>query len=83
MALLKTTEYKGLTVTDALYTVESITIQGGQLDFFVSMRAVAGAQMLDGENYGCAYDPAAGTPEEQAYAWLKTQDAFSGATESE
>ncbi|HFD7847431.1 TPA: hypothetical protein ACF58E_002115 [Klebsiella michiganensis] len=83
MALLKTTEYKGLTVTDAIYTLESITIQGGQLDFFISMRAAAGTPMLDGENYGCAYDPAAGTPEEQAYAYLKTLPAFSEATEVE
>ncbi|HGN8793825.1 TPA: hypothetical protein ACK1ZR_003748 [Klebsiella michiganensis] len=82
MAIKKTTEFKGLTVTDAVFTVDSITIQGGQLDFFVSMRAAPGSQMLDGENYGCAYDPEAGTPEEQAYAHLMTLDFFEGATGS-
>ncbi|WP_417639099.1 hypothetical protein [Klebsiella aerogenes] len=77
MAILKTVDFKGITVENAVFTVDTITIQGGQLDFFVSMRAKADAPMLDGENYGCSYDPSAGTPEEQAYSYLKSLEKIS------
>lgn len=83
MALIKTTIYKGLTVTDARYTVEYITIQGKQLDFFVSMKANKDSPQLDGETHGCSYDPTAGTPEQQAYAYLKTLEEFEGAEEAD
>ncbi|WP_316533437.1 hypothetical protein [Klebsiella michiganensis] len=82
MTLLKTTDYKGITIVNALYTIETITIQGGQLDFYVSMRSKAGAPPLDGENHGCSYSESAGTPHEQAYAYLKTLEKFSDAIES-
>lgn len=82
MSLKMTTEFKGLTVVDAIYSVDRITIQGGQLDFFVSMRAAEGAQMLDGENYGCPYNSKGSTPEEQAYAYLMSLDLFKNATEN-
>lgn len=66
--------YKGLDIPAALITVQSCSVQGSQLDFFVSMRAGEGLPMIDGQTHGCAYDPSAGTPEEQAYAYLATLD---------
>ena len=80
MPFLKTTDYKGLTVENAIYTVESITIQGGQLDFFVSMRAKPESPILTGEYHGCVYDINNGTPESQAYSYLETLDFFKSAT---
>lgn len=80
MFLKMSTEYKGLSINDAIYTVESITIQGGQLDFFVSMRAFPGSPLIDGDNFGCIYDPDAGSLEEQAYNHLQTLAIFQSST---
>ncbi|AVF01491.1 hypothetical protein [Klebsiella aerogenes] len=79
MSLIKTTSFKGLTVINAIYTVEQITIQGGQLDFFVSMKATKTSMPIDGETHGCAYNSSGATPEEQAYAYLKTLPFYADA----
>ena len=81
MSFYKTIEYKGLMVQNAIYTVESITIQGEQLDFFVSVRAKKGSELLSGEYYGCSYDKLKGDPEDQAYSYLKTLEFFKGVVE--
>lgn len=81
MSLLRDITYKGIPIKNAVYTVDTITIQGGQLDFFVSIRASKDAPLLDGETHGCVYNPEAGTPEEQAYAYLKSLDEYKDAVE--
>lgn len=80
MILKMETTYSGIELPDAIFTVESITIQSGQLDFFVSTRAKEGSIILTGETYGCSYNEGDGTPYEQAYAHLLTLESFNGAS---
>lgn len=79
MSLIKTTTFKGLTVENAVFTVEHITMQGNQLDFFVSMKADKSSLPLDGETHGCAYIQNSLSPSEQAYAYLKSLPFYEGA----
>lgn len=81
MSLKMTTQYKGLTIPDAVYTVEEITISGARMSFYVSMKANTTSETISGEVYGCSYDSSGDTPETQAYTYLKTLDEFSSATE--
>lgn len=81
MYLKKDSTYNGLNVPNAVFKVEYVTIQNGQLDFFVSMRAAVDALILTGETHGCIYDPDGINPEKQAYAYLKTLPEYSSAVE--
>lgn len=72
MSLVVDVVYKGVPIRGALFTVETCTIQGGQLDFFVSMRAGPNFPAIDGQTHGCAYDESAGSPIDQAYEYLRT-----------
>lgn len=75
MAIIKESKYKGIDIPNAVFTVEYVTVSS-QLDFFVSMRASTETEILSGEYLGCPYDPASGTPMEQAYAYLSTLERY-------
>lgn len=80
MALIKNSVFHGIELQDAVFTVETVTISS-QLDFTVSMRASSDGERLSMSHHGCAYDASAGDPFTQAYAYLKSLDEFSNATE--
>lgn len=79
MSLKMTTQYKGLTIPDAVYTVEEITISGTRMSFYVSMKANTTSETISGEVYGCTYDSSGSDPESQAYTYLQTLEEFGSA----
>lgn len=79
MKLKMAATYKGIPIPAAVFTVEYITIQNNQLDFYLSMRAEVGAYILSGEYYGCSYDSSSANLEEQAYNYIKNLPEFSSA----
>lgn len=76
MSLQMNTVFNGISISNAIFTIEYITIQNGQLDFYVSARVRSDTPILFGDNYGCSYDQLMGTPEEQANNHLRSLEAF-------
>ena len=74
MSFTKSITYKGLALNDVLFSVERCTLQDGQLDFFIAMRAGEGLPLIDGQTHGCPYDSTGDTPESQAQAYAMTLD---------
>lgn len=79
MYLTKAYTYKGISLASAVFKIQTITIQDGQLDFYVAIKVTPTSETLAGETHGCAYDSTAGTPEDQAYAYLKTLESYASA----
>lgn len=79
MYLTKAYTYKGIALEAAVFKIQTITIQDNQLDFYVAIKTTPTSETLEGETHGCAYDAKAGTPEAQAYAYLKTLESYTSA----
>ncbi|MEN0615477.1 hypothetical protein [Klebsiella indica] len=86
MALTCDISFRGLTVSGAYVTVNMprILVDKETLSFGVIFKADASAEEeLYSEQYECAYDISGENPFSQAYAYLKTLDQFSGATDTD
>jgi hypothetical protein len=81
MALNKTIDYKGITITDAYHRVWAVTLTKTEISFGLGIHASADADMLDSTSHTCAYSLAGSNPIQQAYEHLKTLPEFSGATD--
>lgn len=75
------TTWRGIDFPDAYWTVEKYTVEGTQIDVYVTMRAneKAGGPPLYGDTVGGRFDPQGAPPMEQAYSLLLSLDRFKGA----
>lgn len=82
MALKKTvTTVHGFNATNAYHRVEDVKFQGNDVIQFhlKSYKDAKTATPFADVDFGCGYDFSGGNPFEQAYSFVKTQDAFVGA----
>lgn len=75
--------FKGISVPSAIISVEDINISASHetMAFVISCKATYESEAFSTSMYGCAYDVTGLSPVDQAYAYLKTLDEFSTATE--
>ena len=81
MALKKTVQFKGISVSDCYIKVWRVEANKTDLSFGVSYSANAQSEMFDSKTYACAYVLDGDNPIKQAYEHLKTLPEFSGATD--
>lgn len=77
MSITRDVVFKGIPLKNAVYKVQSITVQNGQLDFYVTLRANESSPVLEAYNIGCAYDKSGAPLEDQAYAYLNNMEVIS------
>ncbi|HBR1694002.1 hypothetical protein ACWJN6_26985 [Klebsiella pneumoniae] len=84
MSLIIDTTFKGISVESAKVTVGDIYIADGHevLSITANWSAPGSSEYFRQTTYNCQYDITGADPVTQAYAYLKTLDEFSGATES-
>lgn len=84
MSLIIDTTFKGISVESAKVTVGDIYIAEGHtvLSITANWSAPVSSEIFKQTTYNCQYDITGADPVTQAYAYLKTLDEFSGATES-
>ncbi|MEW5222952.1 hypothetical protein AB1Y64_26030 [Klebsiella michiganensis] len=84
MSLIIDTVFKGISVENAKVTVGDIYIADGHevLSITANWSAPDSSEYFRQTTYNCQYDITGADPVTQAYAYLKTLDEFSGATES-
>ena len=84
MSLIIDTVFKGISVESAKVTVGDIYIADGHevLSITANWAAPDSSEHFRQTTYNCQYDITGADPVTQAYAYLKTLDEFSGATES-
>lgn len=78
MAFKLTYNHLGITVTDAVWTVDRVTLSPESINFELGVRAVAGGPLLNAFGLECPYDPDGATPAAQAEAHALTLAEFSG-----
>lgn len=78
-------KFKDISVTGALIVVTGITIaaEHNSMTFGVNYRATESSDPFSSDVFSCDYDSSGDDPITQAYAYLKTLDAFSDAIEAE
>lgn len=83
MSLIINTTFKGISVEGAKVTVGDIYIAEGHeaLSITVNWSAPDSSEIFKQTTYNCFYDISGTNPVTQAYAYLKTLEEFSGATE--
>ncbi|MFO3895202.1 hypothetical protein [Klebsiella michiganensis] len=84
MSLIVDTVFKGISVESAKVTVGDIYIADGHtvLSVTANWSAPGSSEFFKQTTYNCPYDINGTDPLTQAYAYLKTLEEFSGATES-
>ncbi|WP_341541028.1 hypothetical protein [Klebsiella michiganensis] len=84
MSLIVDTVFKGISVKSAKVTVGDIYIADGHeaLSITANWSAPGSSEFFKQTTYNCPYDINGTDPLTQAYAYLKTLEEFSGATES-
>ncbi len=81
MALSKTTNFKGVTISDAYHRVWATTLTKNTVSFGLGIHATADSEMIDSTSHTCSYDIAGENPIKQAYEHLKTLPEFSGSVD--
>lgn len=83
MSLSKSVTFKGITVNSCIIEVGAVSILEDHetMSFVVNYKAGEEYESFDSVAYSCVYDITGADPITQAYAYLKTLDDFSGATE--
>ena len=84
MSLIVDTTFKGISVGSAKVTVGDIYIADGHtvLSVTANWSAPGSSEFFRQTTYNCPYDINGADPVTQAYAYLKTLEEFSSATES-
>jgi len=79
MALEKTIEYKGISISNAYIKIGRFEGIKDQLTFGVWYQASASSEPFNSKTLTCAYDLSGKNPISQAYDYIKTLPEFLGA----
>lgn len=83
MALIKTVDFRGITVENAVIRVTNLTIYywRGRMEFSGEILSGLESEAFDVLYEECDYDINGDNPIKQAYNYLKTLDRFAGAVD--
>jgi hypothetical protein len=81
MALQKTINFKGITVSDAYLRIQSFSGSKKLLKFELATHYRSGEQALTVSSFEIPYSIDGSNPIKQAYNYLKTLPEFSGSTD--
>lgn len=83
MALAQTTNFKGLTISDAYLRVWNVTIADtkDRMTFGVGVHVNASGERITSTSHEAPYDLAGANPVQQAYDYLKSLPAYADAAD--